>query len=235
PAPESSAFYENWQGPFRCPIDRRGGRHPPSCPKNRGSAPVAPPPPAPTPLLLLDELQKTPYVWTRLVPDRWADVATTRRPAARAHRWASRGRTSGQVTAQGGRVGGRSGAPVERSTMTDHTSTPASPGLSRRTMLAGAAAAMFAAPVTATALAQPAAALAQPATRTTPSSTEGTVHRITMYVEELGDGQVGYGLEPGKATIPGPVLEMYEGDTMEITLVNTTDRDVSIHPHGVLY
>src|SRR5690606_155123 len=97
-----------------------------------------------------------------------------------------------------GRVGGRSGAPVERSTMTDHTSTPASPGLSRRTMLAGAAAAMFAAPVTATALAQPAAALAQPATRTTPSSTEGTVHRITMYVEELGDGQVGYGLEPGK-------------------------------------
>src|SRR5690606_25001204 len=100
PAPESSAFYENWQGPFRCPIDRRGGRHPPSCPKNRGSAPVAPPPPAPTPLLLLDELQKTPYVWTRLVPDRWADVATTRRPAARAHRWASRGRTSGQETSQ---------------------------------------------------------------------------------------------------------------------------------------
>src|SRR5690625_7747590 len=28
---------------------------------------------------------------------------------------------------------------------------------------------------------------------------------------------------------------MYEGDTTEITLVNTTDRDVSIHPHGVLY
>ena len=56
-----------------------------------------------------------------------------------------------------------------------------------------------------------------------------------MYAEELPGGQYGYGLEPGEATIPGPVLEMWEGDTLEIELVNTTDRTLSIHPHGVNY
>ncbi|MCM3661363.1 multicopper oxidase domain-containing protein [Georgenia satyanarayanai] len=129
--------------------------------------------------------------------------------------------------------------------MTD-TSTPRTDGaLSRRSVLAGAAAAMFvpasvaalgstagAAPAVATGRGMTAAAAGSPATA---RATAGTVHKITMYVEDLGNGQTGYGLEPGKATIPGPLLEMYEGDTMEITLVNTTDRDVSIHPHGVLY
>lgn len=106
--------------------------------------------------------------------------------------------------------------------------------LSRRGMLAGAATALFV-PASAAALASSAAGAPAPATRTGLTSLAGTVHRITMYVEDMGNGQVGYGLERGKATIPGPILEMYEGDTMEITLVNTTDRDASIHPHGVLY
>lgn len=56
-----------------------------------------------------------------------------------------------------------------------------------------------------------------------------------MYAEELPDNQVGYGLAPGEATIPGPVLEMIEGDTLEIDLVNNTDQRLSIHPHGVDY
>src|SRR5699024_4797438 len=104
------------------------------------------------------------------------------------------------------------------------------PGLQRRTMLAGAASAVLT-PAALTAMGSSAGA----APRAPEDDADGTTHRITMYAEDLGDGQVGYGLAPGEATIPGPLLEMYEGDTMEITLVNTTDRDVSIHPHGVLY
>lgn len=118
--------------------------------------------------------------------------------------------------------------------MTDTTTPETAGGLSRRSILAGAAAAMFV-PASAAVLASPsAAAPATPGPRLS-ASPAGTTHRITMYVEDMGGGEVGYGLEPGKPTIPGPLLEMYEGDTMEITLVNTTDRDVSIHPHGVLY
>nr|WP_216853802.1 multicopper oxidase domain-containing protein [Phytoactinopolyspora halotolerans] len=66
-------------------------------------------------------------------------------------------------------------------------------------------------------------------------SGSGTVRRITMYAEELPGNQIGYGLEPGQATIPGPTLEMWEGDTLEIELVNTTNQRLSIHPHGVEY
>ncbi len=56
-----------------------------------------------------------------------------------------------------------------------------------------------------------------------------------MYAEELPDGMIGYGFQRGEATVPGPVLEIWEGDTLEIELVNTTDRQLSIHPHGVDY
>lgn len=104
------------------------------------------------------------------------------------------------------------------------------PGLQRRTMLAGAASAVLT-PAALTAMGSSAGA----APRAPEDDADGTTHRITMYAEDLGDGQVGYGLAPGEATIPGPLLEMYEGDTMEITLVNTTDQQLSIHPHGVLY
>jgi FtsP/CotA-like multicopper oxidase with cupredoxin domain len=63
----------------------------------------------------------------------------------------------------------------------------------------------------------------------------GATRKITIYAEALPGGLFGYGLEPGKATVPGPVLEMWEGDTLEITLVNTTNQRLSIHPHGVDY
>ncbi|TDE11517.1 copper oxidase [Jiangella asiatica] len=63
----------------------------------------------------------------------------------------------------------------------------------------------------------------------------GTTHQVTIYAEALPNGLYGYGLAPGEATVPGPILEMIEGDTMEITLVNTTDQRLSIHPHGVDY
>ena len=107
---------------------------------------------------------------------------------------------------------------------------PLQRGLHRRAMLAGAATAMLT-PAAVAALGT--SAVAAPEDEN--DASEGETHRITMYAEDLGDGQVGYGLAPGEATIPGPILEMYEGDTMEITLVNTTEQRLSIHPHGVLY
>ncbi|WP_236717947.1 multicopper oxidase domain-containing protein [Actinoplanes sp. TFC3] len=63
----------------------------------------------------------------------------------------------------------------------------------------------------------------------------GAVQKLTIYAEALPGNLYGYGFERGKATVPGPALEMYEGDTLEITLVNTTDQRLSIHPHGVDY
>ncbi|EIE99516.1 multicopper oxidase domain-containing protein [Saccharomonospora glauca] len=104
--------------------------------------------------------------------------------------------------------------------------------MSRRSMLAGAAAGVVA-PMAATALGGGRAAAAV-RDRSTPS-VRGETKRVTLYAEELPGGLYGYGLEPGKATIPGPVLELWEGDTLEIDLVNNTDRRLSIHPHGVEY
>lgn len=63
----------------------------------------------------------------------------------------------------------------------------------------------------------------------------GVPKKITIYAEQLPGNLFGYGLAPGQATVPGPLLEMYEGDTLEITLVNTTNQRLSIHPHGVDY
>ena len=100
--------------------------------------------------------------------------------------------------------------------------------VSRRSMLVGAAAGM-AAPVVASTVGGTTATAAP----NRAGDSQGEIRRITMYAEELPGGMIGYGLEPGKATVPGPVLEMWEGDTLEIELVNNTDHRLSIHPHGV--
>ena len=91
--------------------------------------------------------------------------------------------------------------------------------VSRRSMLAGTAAGVLA----------PAVGLAGTA------EAAGLTRQITIYAEALPGGLYGYGLEPGNATIPGPLLEIYEGDSLEIELVNNTDQQLSIHPHGVNY
>ncbi|TYB45076.1 multicopper oxidase domain-containing protein, partial [Microbispora tritici] len=67
------------------------------------------------------------------------------------------------------------------------------------------------------------------------AGTPGDVRRITLYAEKLPDGQLGYGLEAGKPTIPGPLIEMIEGETLEIELVNNTGVTASLHVHGVDY
>jgi manganese oxidase len=38
------------------------------------------------------------------------------------------------------------------------------------------------------------------------ASAAGLTRQITIYAEALPGGLYGYGLEPGKATIPGPLL-----------------------------
>lgn len=113
--------------------------------------------------------------------------------------------------------------------MTDPIRTDKASGrqLSRRSVLAGATASAVVPAVTTVAGASPAAA--------TPDGGRSVIRRITMYAEELPGNMIGYGLVPGEATVPGPILQMWEGDTLEIELVNNTDRQLSIHPHGVDY
>src|SRR5688500_10936698 len=98
--------------------------------------------------------------------------------------------------------------------------------LSRRSVLVtGAAAATL-----------PAAALGSVMTgNPPPAKAAGATRRVTIYAEPLPGNLYGYGLAPGQATMPGPLLEMYEGDTLEVTLVNNTTQRLSIHPHGVDY
>lgn len=83
---------------------------------------------------------------------------------------------------------------------------------------------------------------------------------MTMYVEELprvgGKPRLGYGLTPDSASIPGPTIEMTEGECLAITIVNDVSAEtlleirndpglgdpdsteplgVSLHVHGVKY
>lgn len=116
--------------------------------------------------------------------------------------------------------------------MTDAESAagPLGRRVTRRSVLAGAAAGALT-PV-AVSVGAP-GAVAAPAAP--PGRPDGKTRRVTMYAENLPGDMVGYGLAEGEATVPGPILEMWEGDTLEIDLVNNTDRRLSIHPHGVDY
>jgi FtsP/CotA-like multicopper oxidase with cupredoxin domain len=117
--------------------------------------------------------------------------------------------------------------------------SPNQPSLSRRTMLAGSALglAVTAAPrgVSAETSSAETSSADTSAAKTSLVAATGTDRKITIYAESLPGGLLGYGLAPGEATVPGPILELWEGDTLEITLVNTTNQRLSIHPHGVDY
>lgn len=58
---------------------------------------------------------------------------------------------------------------------------------------------------------------------------------VSLFAEPLRNGRVGYGTAPGNASIPGPTLEMTEGECLAVTLTNDTDERVSMHSHGVDY
>jgi len=55
-------------------------------------------------------------------------------------------------------------------------------------------------------------------------------HRITLVAQRTADGSLTY-----NGTVPGPTIEIYEGDEVELTLINQLDVDVSVHVHGVHY
>ncbi|WP_405762800.1 multicopper oxidase domain-containing protein [Streptomyces sp. NBC_01420] len=102
---------------------------------------------------------------------------------------------------------------------------------SRRMLMGGGVAA--AAGVTSLSLPPAQAAAAPTALRT--AAAGGAVRHIRMYVEQLADGRMGYGLVKGKATVPGPLIELDEGDTLHIEFVNTLDVPAGLHAHGVDY
>ncbi|WP_327698881.1 multicopper oxidase domain-containing protein [Streptomyces sp. NBC_00459] len=63
----------------------------------------------------------------------------------------------------------------------------------------------------------------------------GEVRHLRLYAERLADGRMGYGFTKGAASVPGPLIELNEGDTAHIALENTTDVAVSLHVHGLDY
>lgn len=64
---------------------------------------------------------------------------------------------------------------------------------------------------------------------------ESTAEKLDLYAERINHNRIGYGLEEGKPTVPGPTIEMSEGDCLAITLHNNTSKKVSLHTHGVDY
>ncbi|MDK1475758.1 multicopper oxidase domain-containing protein [Streptomyces sp. 549] len=101
----------------------------------------------------------------------------------------------------------------------------------RRSFVGGTA--LAAAGLASVSAAAPARSAAVADVRTAPAG--GRVRRLTMFAERLPGGRMGYGLEKGKATVPGPLIEINEGDTLHIEFENTMDVDASLHVHGVDY
>ncbi|WP_320779658.1 multicopper oxidase domain-containing protein [Streptomyces sp. CRN 30] len=102
----------------------------------------------------------------------------------------------------------------------------------RRVLLGGAAVAtsLSVAPEVSGA---PGAAVGAVAAKAAPAG--GQVRHMKLYAERLSGGEMGYGTEKGKATVPGPLIELNEGDTLHIEFENTMDVAVSLHVHGLDY
>jgi hypothetical protein len=58
---------------------------------------------------------------------------------------------------------------------------------------------------------------------------------LTLLARKLADGTLAYVAPEYGELGMRPTIEMTEGETLDITLVNTLDEDVSLHVHGVLY
>jgi hypothetical protein len=104
--------------------------------------------------------------------------------------------------------------------------------IARRTLLAGLVGTAAAA-VVAPRVAAAAQGSSEAAPGTAPAG--GRLHEVTMYAVALADGNYAYGLTPETASIPGPTLELVEGDTLHLRVINQADRNLSAHAHGVDY
>ncbi len=58
---------------------------------------------------------------------------------------------------------------------------------------------------------------------------------FSLFAKKLRDGRIGYGRTRKSVQVPGPTLTMYEGECLQVTLVNDTDRKLGMHAHGVAY
>lgn len=58
---------------------------------------------------------------------------------------------------------------------------------------------------------------------------------LRLVAVNKGRRRTAFGFSRRTASIPGPTIEMVEGECLRITLVNRTDRRVSAHAHGVDY
>ncbi|OON81962.1 multicopper oxidase domain-containing protein [Streptomyces tsukubensis] len=103
----------------------------------------------------------------------------------------------------------------------------------RRMLAGGAAAAAGLTSMSAAAPASSADVSDRVSAKTAPAG--GEVRTIKMYAEKLDGGKMGYGFEKGKASVPGPLIELNEGDTLHVEFENTMDVDVSLHVHGLDY
>ena len=103
-------------------------------------------------------------------------------------------------------------------------------GTPRRRRVGALVAALIA--VIATAVVVPAIGQPPPA----PSASEACqpTRSETLYAVQRGGG-LAYGHTPESATIPGPTLEMTEGECLAVRLVNRSGEPASIHSHGVDY
>jgi FtsP/CotA-like multicopper oxidase with cupredoxin domain len=103
----------------------------------------------------------------------------------------------------------------------------------RRLLASGAVAAAGVTSLSAASASSAAPAPAKGAPKTAQAG--GQVRHLRLYAEKLANGSMGYGLEKGRPTIPGPLIELVEGDTLHIEFENLMDVPVSLHPHGVDY
>ena len=58
---------------------------------------------------------------------------------------------------------------------------------------------------------------------------------FSLFARRLKDGRIGYGRTRKSVQVPGPTLTMYEGECLQVTLVNDTNRKLGMHAHGVAY
>ncbi|MFF1962503.1 multicopper oxidase domain-containing protein [Streptomyces sp. NPDC058232] len=79
----------------------------------------------------------------------------------------------------------------------------------------------------------PEAAAAPRWVKTAPAG--GKERHIKLFAEQIGRNQMGYGIGNGKATIPGPLIEMNEGDTLYVEFENRLHSSTGLHVHGVDY
>jgi manganese oxidase len=58
---------------------------------------------------------------------------------------------------------------------------------------------------------------------------------VTLFAVNFGRNRVGYGLQRRRPSIPGPTVEMTEGECVAVTLKNRSNKRASLHAHGVDY